>query len=111
MLKEGGVRLHIRPLFLIYVMKHTFFSWIICRYVRSPYLCTVFFIVLDLRLTKVGVQRYSFFYAYTYRPPSRGTRTTQKPDSQPPLEEHKPPLDRAEVDNRILQVDRHLCSS
>ena len=64
MLKEGGVRLHIRPLFLIYVMKHTFFSWIICRYVRSPYLCTVFFIVLDLKLTKVGVQRYSFFYAH-----------------------------------------------
>ena len=29
-------------------------------------LCTVFFIVLDLRLTKVGVQRYSFFYALTY---------------------------------------------
>ena len=25
------------------------------------YLCSVFFIVLDLRLTKVGVQRYSFF--------------------------------------------------
>ena len=29
-----------------------------------PYLCSVFFIVLDLRLTKVGVQRYSFFCAY-----------------------------------------------
>ena len=26
-------------------------------------LCNVFFIVLDLRLTKVGVQRNSFFYA------------------------------------------------
>ena len=26
-------------------------------------LCIVFFIVLDLRLTKVGVQRNSFFYA------------------------------------------------
>jgi len=26
-------------------------------------LCTVLFIVLDLRLTKVGVQRNSFFYA------------------------------------------------
>ena len=24
---------------------------------KSPYLCTVFFIVLDLRLTKVGSQR------------------------------------------------------
>ena len=34
---------------------------------RSPYLCNVFFIVLDLRLTKVGVQRYSFFYVRTFR--------------------------------------------
>ena len=34
-----------------------------CYYKQSPYLCNVFFIVLDLRLTKVGVQRYSFFYA------------------------------------------------
>ena len=31
-----------------------------------PYIChVIFFIVLDLRLTKVGVQRYSFFYAHT----------------------------------------------
>ena len=37
-----------------------------CRYGKSPYICNVFFIVLDLRLTKVGVQRYSFFYAYTF---------------------------------------------
>ncbi|SHG30726.1 hypothetical protein SAMN05444376_0635 [Bacteroides clarus YIT 12056] len=37
------------------------FPWIICRNAKSPYLYSVFFIVLDLRLTKVGVQRYSFF--------------------------------------------------
>ncbi len=36
------------------------FSWIICKYHRSPYLCNVFFIVLDLRLTKVGARRCSF---------------------------------------------------
>ena len=35
---------------------------IIWKYAEYPYLCTVFFIVLDLRLTKVGVQRYSFFF-------------------------------------------------
>ena len=29
------------------------------------YICNVFFIVLDLRLTKVGVQRYSFFFDLT----------------------------------------------
>ena len=30
------------------------------------YIChVIFFIVLDLRLTKVGVQRYSFFYVRT----------------------------------------------
>ena len=34
----------------------------------SSYICNViFFIVLDLRLTKVGVQRYSFFYTHTFR--------------------------------------------
>ena len=36
-----------------------------CRIPESPYICTVFFIVLDLRLTKVGARRCSFFYAYT----------------------------------------------
>ena len=36
-----------------------------CRFARKPYLCNVFFMVLDLRLTKVGVQRYSFFFAHT----------------------------------------------
>ena len=38
-------------------------SIFIWRIAKKPYLCNVFFIVLDLRLTKVGVQRYSFFYA------------------------------------------------
>ena len=47
--------------------KTLFFICFICRYPKSPYLCTVFFIVLDLRLTKVGVQRYSFFYVRTFR--------------------------------------------
>ena len=32
---------------------------------KSAYLCNVFFIVLDLRLTKVGARRCSFFYVYT----------------------------------------------
>ena len=58
--------LHIRPFFLICVIEHTFFLGIVCKYPKSPYLCNVFFIVLDLRLTKVGVQRYSFFYAHTF---------------------------------------------
>ena len=41
-----------------------YFALKIWRYAESPYLCNVFFIVLDLRLTKVGVQRYSFFYVH-----------------------------------------------
>ena len=45
--------------------KTGFSFFLICRIRESPYLCNVFFIVLDLRLTKVGVQRYSFFYART----------------------------------------------
>jgi hypothetical protein len=32
---------------------------------KSPYICSVFFIVLDLRLTKVGVRRDSFFLPLT----------------------------------------------
>ena len=35
----------------------------LARCQNTDYLCNVFFIVLDLRLTKVGVQRYSFFFA------------------------------------------------
>ena len=42
----------------------------IWRNQEKPYLCTVFFIVLDLRLTKVGVQRYSFFYGVPRTPGS-----------------------------------------
>ena len=33
---------------------------------KSRTFASVFFIVLDLRLTKVGVQRYSFFFALTF---------------------------------------------
>ena len=42
-----------------------------CRETENAYLCNVFFIVLDLRLTKVGVQRNSFFYALIFPPPKR----------------------------------------
>ena len=52
------------PYYLIKICYETcFFSCKVCQSSKSPYICTVFFIVLDLRLTKVGVQRYSFFYA------------------------------------------------
>ena len=46
--------------------KTRFFTQNICRYPKSPYLCNVFFIVLDLRLTKVGARRCSFFYVRTF---------------------------------------------
>ena len=39
------------------------FAHTACYFAKKPYLCIVFFIVLDLRLTKVGVRRYPFFYA------------------------------------------------
>ncbi len=35
-----------------------------CNFTKNPYLCIVFFIVLDLRLTKIGTQRSPFFYAH-----------------------------------------------
>ena len=48
--------------------KHRFYPPpILADVKKSIYICNVFFIVLDLRLTKVGVQRYSFFYAHTFR--------------------------------------------
>ena len=41
-------------------------SYFLGTFAEYPYIChVIFFIVLDLRLTKVGVQRYSFFYAHT----------------------------------------------
>ena len=65
MLKEGRYVFTYPSLFLNLCYRTYFFSWIICRFIRSPYLCNVFFIVLDLRLTKVGARRCSFFYVYT----------------------------------------------
>ncbi len=41
--------------------KTYFYCKNIWRCHQKPYLCSVFFIVLDLRLTKVGVRRDSFF--------------------------------------------------
>ena len=67
MLKKGRYAFAYPSFFLNLCYKTYFFSWIICRFSKCPYLCNVFFIVLDLRLTKVGVQRYSFFYARTSR--------------------------------------------
>ena len=53
---------------LIYVMKNkiiVYFSYRLLDAIRYvEYLCNVFFIVLDLRLTKVGAQRSPFFYDY-----------------------------------------------
>ncbi|MBE6273757.1 MAG: hypothetical protein E7097_07725 [Bacteroides sp.] len=42
------------------------FCLFLCCFIKKRYLCTVFFIVLDLRLTKVGAKRCSFFYVYTF---------------------------------------------
>ena len=44
--------------------KTHFFLWIVCRFPGSAYLCIVFLIVLDLRLTKVGLSG-AFFYVHT----------------------------------------------
>ena len=52
--------------FLKTYYKAYFLERTICIQLNILYLCTVFFIVLDLRLTKVGVQRYSFFMSVLY---------------------------------------------
>jgi len=51
--------------------KNRVFAHKICRSGKSAYLCNVFFIVLNLRLTKVGVRRDSFFLLL---PDHRATR-------------------------------------
>ena len=35
--------------------------------VKNHYLCIVFFMVLDLRLTKIGTQRSPFFFLVTFK--------------------------------------------
>ena len=35
-------------------------------FAQTAYLCIVFFMVLDLRLTKVGVQRHLFFLSFSF---------------------------------------------
>ena len=50
-----------KPLFSV-------FSFIIVAFSpKPPYLCIVFFIVLDLRFNKIGVQRYPIFFALCRR--------------------------------------------
>ncbi len=60
------IKIELTKLILNLCYETYFFSWIICRYPKSTYLCNVFFIVLDLRLTKVGARRCSFFYVHTF---------------------------------------------
>ena len=61
MLNVNGLVVSIKPCY-----KMLRFAPEIWRYAESPYLCSVFFIVLDLRLTKVGARRCSFFYVYIF---------------------------------------------
>ena len=62
--KNTGKRGRI-PLFSIKLLNFCYISQllrrIICYFPKNTYLCNVFFIVLDLRLTKVGARRCSFF--------------------------------------------------
>ena len=57
-------------IFLKRVIKHTNLLGLFAIFAESRTFATVFFIVLDLRLTKVGARRCSFFYARTYLSPS-----------------------------------------
>ena len=42
-----------------------------CIFLKRPYLCIVFFIVLDLRLTRLGYSGIPFFCPYAKMPPLR----------------------------------------
>lgn len=41
-----------------------------CNIMDSPYLCIVFFIVLDLRLTRLGYSGIPFFLPFSQKNPS-----------------------------------------
>ena len=41
-----------------------------CNFMDSPYLCIVFFIVLDLRLTRLGYSGIPFFLPFSQKNPS-----------------------------------------
>ena len=90
--------------FLNLCYKALFYSRNICRLPKSQYLCTVFFIVLDLRLTKVGVQRYSFFYALTSDQP---TILRQKARSNPIYNEAPPFSQQSFVQYKKLLLTGH----
>ena len=47
--------------FLNYVIQHKFFSPVLAGNAISGYFCTVFFIVLDLRLIRLGYRGIPFF--------------------------------------------------
>ena len=64
MLKEGRYVFTYPSLFLNLCYRTYFFSWIICRFIRSPYLCNVFFIVLDFKVNKGWSTAVLLFYFY-----------------------------------------------
>ena len=90
--------------------KYTFYSPLLLQISKKSVHLHCVFHSIRFKVNKGWSTAVLLFLCLYVPSPSRGTRTTQKPDSQPPLEECKPPLGRAEVDNRILQVDRHWCS-
>ena len=46
-------------------IKSKLFAQTVAIMLKLSYLCIVFFIVLDLRLTKIGTRRSPFFYVHT----------------------------------------------
>ena len=57
--------------------KKHYFVWFFwpasCRFAKPPYLCIVFFIVLDLRLTRLGYSGIPFFLPFSQKnPPAVG---------------------------------------
>ena len=105
------------PYYLIKICYETcFFSCKVCQSSKSPYICNVFFIVLDLRLTKVGVQRYSFFMPIRTVPRLGAPAPLRSPTANLHLKSINlhltvPKLTTGyfKLTGTCVQVDRHLC--
>ena len=123
--KNTGKRGRI-PLFFIKLLNFCYISQllrrIICYFPKNTYLCNVFFIVLDLRLTKVGARRCSFFFCKKMKPSSparlsgtrfqphkaRGTMQTRKGHIF--FQKHKNllPLQKQQMMHYFFQIHHRL---
>ena len=66
---------------------YIFLSLFVAKCPKRPYLCIVFFIVLDLRLTRLGYSGIPFFLPKIFRFPELTIKESRSPDAHSASEE------------------------